>query len=328
MALDYILRRVRSETGMTEENQRAYLVDKINEAADELWESKDLPVVLKECCVRANSDRQLALPAFVGELRAIRGACSDDIDYHARFSLKDIRPKYVETEWKRLWNNWRIIGEAPTCIEITETAPGEVIVEEADDELEITITGSTASSNRVSEVITMTSGTMEWTKSFMDIVSIRKNKTSETDVLINDAAGNELSIIYSDQLEAKFLIVDISRYPYSGHCQCPDGSYVTEVLYKPRRPHFQEDTDVFPLVGYDDVIVLKTKQLLAEEEEGKETRALLMHEKAKMLIDQKVQDKTSVTKKGLTWGRNPLMQHRKLYNCWHSGYRNSTYRDC
>jgi hypothetical protein len=317
MALKDILRRVMAESGFNTPDlntaQRPYLIDKINEACEEIWEAKDLPVSLKECCVRATADRQLALPGFVGELRAIRQGCDDTINLNARMSLKDIRSKHVETEWKRLWNNWRIIGESPICIELTETAPGTIDIEATEDDLTVTITGSTLTSNRASDTITIAATSQAWTKSFTDIVSIRKNKVTESDIVIYDAAGDEMSIIYADQLEARFIIVDISKYPFTGACQCADGSYITEVLYKPRCPRLENDEDVFPLVGYDNVIVLKTKQLLAEEQEGQEVRAVMMHEKAKMKVEQKIQDKTSVTRKGISFGRNPLMSHRRLF---------------
>jgi hypothetical protein len=318
MALADIIRRIQAEVGLNSPalnpDQRPHLLDKINEACEEIWESKDLPVALKECCVRATSDRQLALPAFVGELRAIRGSCSSEIDTCARMSLKDIRPKYVETEWKRLWKNWRIIGEAPTCLEISETAPGSIEIQAADEELEVTITGSTLTANRASDTVTMDEASKTWTKSFTDIVSIRKNKVSETDVVIKDAEDNEISIIYSDQLEARFLIVDVSRYPYEGTCRCPDGTYVTEVLYKPRLPRLENDEDVFPLVGYDNLIVLKTKALLSEDDPGMEQRSILAHQKVDMRISDKVADKTSVTKKGISFSRNRLLSHRRLFH--------------
>ena len=320
MALVDILRRVQAETGINSpdlnSSQRPYLIDKINEAAAQIWEAKDLPVVLKECCVKARSNRQLALPAFVGELRAIRGTSSENYLREANWSFKDIRSKYVENEWKRLWKNWRVIGESPIQVEMTNAAPGSIITEEADAELVVTITGATSSSNRTSEAITMTSATMSWTKNFTDIFNIRKNKVSEYDVVIEDADENELSIIYSDQLEARFLIVDISEYPEALY-PCSDGSFITEVLYKPRLPRLENDEDVFPLTGYDDIIVLKTKQLIAEDAPGEEQRAFLSHQKADLLLQQKIQDKTSVTKKGISFGRNPLLSHRRLFRGWH-----------
>lgn len=323
MALKDILRRILAETGGNtpdlNADQRAYYVDKINEAAEEIWESSDLPVVLKECCVRANADRQLALPAFVGELRAIRASCSGEIDVNARWSLKDVRSKYVETEWKRLWKNWRIIGESPVCIELTDTAQNTAEIEAAESDVIVTITGATTSSNRKSANVTMDDTSKEFAIGFTDIINIRKNKVSEHDIVIKDAVGNEISIIYADQLDARFLIVDISAYPSIGSCQCADGSYIVEVLYKPRLPRLENDEDVFPLTGYDNLIVLKAKQLLVEEEEGKEIRALAMHEKAKLKLNQKIQDKTAVTKKGISFGRNAMLSHRRLFNCNYNG---------
>lgn len=322
MGLEYILRRVMAEAGgnspeLNSDDARAFFVDKINEAAQEIYEQKDLPVILKETFVHATADQQLALPAFVGELRAIReGSCCDDSDwYDRRWTLRDIRPRYTQAPWPNMWASWRIIGESPLMVELTNAAQGTVSVPVADPDLVVTILGSTATSNRSSDNITMTGTDVSWTKQFTDIQAIRKNKVTDYDVYILDAEGTEISVIYADQLEARSLIVDVSKYPSLGLCACEDGTYIMQVLYKPRLPRLENDEDAFPLTGYDNEIILKTKQLLCEDEEGKEQRALLMHQKVQNKLDNKIQDKTGTTQKNISFGRNPLFNTNRFFRC-------------
>lgn len=304
MSFKYIFTRVASETGVTnpEANpaQKARLVDIINQAATEVYETKDLPVVLKELYLRANSNKELALPPFVGKLRAIRSTCRNDA-----WELHDIRPRYQAEDWKNEWKNWRIKGYSPFQTEITNSAPGTITYPEADDDLIITLVGETTNSNRTVEKITIDETSKTWTNSFIDLIAIRKNKVTDFNVTITDADGNEMATIYADQLESRYVIVDVSLYP-DLHC-CSDGSYIMEVLYKPKLPRMERDDDSFPVDGYDDVIVLKSKQLIAEDLPGQEQRATLMHVKASEQISKKTEDMTGTINKRINFKRNGLL---------------------
>lgn len=292
MPLEYILRQVERKSGMTgsDAGQRAMLLDVINEAAKEIYEKKDLPGCLRECYVRASTNKELALPSFIGELRAVRSTLWNDI-----FRLQDMRPRYHNRDWENSWKSWRVKGYSPIHTEITNAAPGTITIPTADSSLTVTITGETVDSSRVVDTITMSDTSVAMTKSFTAIRSIVKNKVNDENVTVLDADDNEISTIYADQKEARYLIIDVSAYP--NWDSCPEN--VMEVLYKERLPRMENDYDIFPVDGFDDAIVIKTIQLLTEGEEGKEQRALLMEAKVDAIVERKTNDKTGTYQRKL-----------------------------
>ena len=314
MSLSYILRRVASDCGITnpDENaeQKALLLDIVNEAAEEVYENRDLPISLKELYLRANSNKEIALPSFVGELRAIRQA----EDYRRDWKLFDIRPRFQNEAWNNLWRNWRIKGYSSYQTEITNAAPGLIIVPIADSSITVTLTGETSNSNRWVENVILSSVSQPWLGSFLDFKSIKKNKITDYNITLLDADGNELSTIYADQKEARYIIVDVSQYPDLSCCS--DGSYIMEVLYKPRLSRLERDDDEFPVSGFDNVIILKAKQLIAEDRPGQEQRAILAHQKVEEKIKKKTEDKLGTTQKRVKLSRNGLLNTMDRYGGW------------
>lgn len=308
MSLAYILKRVASEAGTSDLGSnpevKAWLLDHINQAAQEIYRRKDLPVSLREVFIRAQSCKRLVLPPFVGELRAIRSGCCSDC---ARYNLSELRPKYNNRPWDNLWNQWEEKWDSPIEVEEFNIAPGSVSYPVADSELQITLVGETKTSNRTIETIAMSSADMDWTNSFFQFNAIRKNKITDHNVILYDADGEELSIIYADQLEARFRVVDVSKYPFPGGCACADGTYPMELLYKPKLARLELDQDTFPVEGYDDAIVLKTRQLIAELQPGKEDRAVLMDQRVARNLKEIEQDKADHINKRIKYAANPLL---------------------
>jgi hypothetical protein len=256
---------------------------------------------LRELYLRTESDTELALPHFVGELRAVR-----EQESRIPWNLLDLRPRYHVANWKHEWNNWRIKGTSPLQLGITVATPPIAKIAVADDDLEVTILGSTTSQARVKETVTMDDTEKEFTKAFTDIFSITKNILGDHNVTIEDSEENELSVIPNDVLESRYVIVDISQYPYTTTVVDSD-CYIMEVLYKMKLKRMENLDDVFPVEGFDNVIILKARQLLAEGQEGKEERALLMDSKATRLIDRKTEHKEGTTTKHINFKRNGLL---------------------
>jgi hypothetical protein len=313
MSLEYILRRVESEAGVTSPDlnpeQRARILDKINEACSEIYRRSDLPVVLRECYVRVESNMEFALPPFIGELRGIREGCCEA--FLGKWTLSQMRPKYNREGWEAKWNDWEEKGSVPITIELTSSTPGTIVYPVIDEELEITIIGETDDSNRAVDQITIDAVETTWTKNFTSITAIRKNKITNYNVVIYDANANELATIYADQLEARYRVIDISKYPCLGSCSCSDGTYAIEILYKPCLPRLDNTYDTFFDNVYDDAIVLKTKQLLAEEVEGMEQRAILMHQKCELKLNQIENDKVGHIPKDMIFEPNPTFYDRQ-----------------
>jgi hypothetical protein len=199
-----------------------------------------------------------------------------------------MRPRYHSRDWPNQWKGWRVKGYSPINTEYTNAGPLTITIPTADSSLTVTVVGETLDSNRVVETLTMSSASVTGTKNFTAIKSVIKNKVNNENVSILDAEGTEIALIYADQLEARYIIVDVSTYP--NWTNCPDN--VMEVLYKERLPRMENDYDSFPCDGFDDVIVNKAIQLFTEGQEGKEQRAILMAAKADALLEQKTEDKT------------------------------------
>jgi hypothetical protein len=315
MNLAYILRRVESSAGISSPElnpeQRDWLVDIINEAAEEIYQEKDLPLAPKEVDVRITSDYRIALPPFVGELRALRTK-----RYNDKWTLADIRTRYNTVDWPEKWNKVRYISIDPIATEITNTAPGTIEVAEADADLVISITGETDDSNNACDTITMDAVSKSWTSNFNVIKSITKNIITRQNVVISDADDQEIAVIYADQREARYAIVDISAYPAIQ--ECADGTFVMEVLYKPRLPYLYYDEDTFPIPDFANTVVLRTKQLLAEDKPGQEERALLMFKKSERKIAKMSNNRTGTEQTKLSRPRNPFygyFRRRGYYSC-------------
>jgi hypothetical protein len=276
MALLDILSNVAPDVGAQDLDNnpeiRTYLVDKINQACEELYDRNDIPGCLRECYVRVTANKQIALPPFIGKVRAIR---ENSLKYP--WTLRDLRPRYHYEEWKDIQYNWRLIGFTPICIDISNSAPFTYTIHAADSTLYIDTVGSTLNSKRVADRITMSSTSVTGAVSFNAIESIKVNKLADYDITISDADGNVVAVLYNDQLTTRYAWYDVSQYPETGDCS--DGRFVMEVLYKLPLQVLKEDTDSFPVPGYDNAIALKTIQIILEKQEGKEQRAMLAHQK-------------------------------------------------
>lgn len=328
MGLAYILRRIQADTGIDLDlnpEQRENLLFVVNEAAKELYRSIDLPLCLREVIVTVSRCKTISLPPFVGEIRAIRHYSCGDLFASTlmKMNLSNIRAKYASTQWNEKWNKFTVLQESAVAQEIMTAAP--VISEYAtiDNDLQITIIGETTSSNRAVDVITQSALSVTGSVPFLNITKISKSKVTDNNVIIKDASGNELALLYADQYESKYLIVDVSKYPWLN--ENGDGTYNVEVLYKMRLNKLINDTDEFPIADCDDTIVLKIKQLLAEDKPGDEQRAILMNTKATMLVEQLNKDKMGTVdarlrpRKNLLFGRFPKWHNGRRYWARNSG---------
>jgi hypothetical protein len=313
MSLGYILRRVEAEAGFSAPDlnpeTRDYLLDIINEAARQIYTKTDLPISLEECYIRTSTEAELALPPFVGELRGIRSC-----EWNDNWTINDLRPRYSQAEWPTIWKTWREKKPSPLKIDSDNLANLTIQIPEADSTVIVSIVGESLDSNNVRESITMDATEKTGTKNYTSIKAIRKNKVTDYNITILDGDDEEISVIYADQLEARYKIVDVSEYPNLR--ECSDGTYSMEVLFKPRLPRLIDEQDAFPVDGWDDVIVAKTIELLEAGKEGHEQRAMMVKAAVKELTDDIVNDKTEHLSKKLGFKANPLHSVYKRRGYW------------
>lgn len=296
MSLEYILRRTAANAGieLSDSSSRALLVDVINEAAEEVWEETDLPGSLKECFISASTDRIIALPAYFGELKAVRSACLGHT-----WTMQDMRPRYHANPWPSLWNKFRHLGYSPILADVVNSAPFSFRIAVADPDLSVSISGATSTAARDRETIVMTGVDVLGTKGFIDVESITLSKIADNNVEVYDADGNLLSIIFNNNLEARYSLYDITG--------CPFIDIVVETLYKMRLSRLENDADTFPVPDFDNIVVMKVKQLFAEEQDGQEDRAILMHKKVQMRIEKKEMQKEGTNEKNIGFAFNSML---------------------
>lgn len=318
MSLKYLLERVESNAGISDPTlnpaQRTYILQVINEAAREIYETTDLPVTLKEVDIQVTKELRMSLPGFVGEIRAVKVLKNWDWTTY-RYSLMGIQSRYAGNNWANKWNNFEIVGESPIANELLTQLPLKFSYPVIDATLIVSTVGETANSNRVVDNTPITATVLYGGKNYINITSLKKNKLSDYNLTITDANDNELAVIYADQLDSRYLLVDISKYPDLAGTDCCIGDtpygYMATVLYKPRLNLLINDEDEFPLEGYDDLIVIRAKQLLAEDTDG--ALAVALYQKSQKRLKDKIQDKTGTFKAKLTTAPNPVYKFKSYF---------------
>jgi hypothetical protein len=261
MPLSYILRRFAQRTGLScsgdsfNVDDKQFAVDLINEVSKQLWLNTDINGSMEECIISVLDKQQITIPSFVGTVRDVR-----QYGTMVPWSLSDIRPRYHRNSWaKDSVRNWRVKGIIPIARDVTNSAPPTAILTAIDNEpVELTITGSTEQANSVSETIICNQLTNSFTKSFTSYTCIKKNKVNGCDILVQDADGYDLSLIYNNELEAYYQLIDAgSIFADSAQSISIQNPLSAEVLYKKRFYPFAEDNDEFPVRDFDDVILQK-----------------------------------------------------------------------
>lgn len=331
MSLKYILERVESNVGINDPTlnpqQRILILNVINEAAREIYRTTDLPGCLKEVDIQVQSNLTMALPAFVGSVRAIKINTNWNwIGY--RYSLQGIQSRYSTVQWSRLWNKFTVIGESPIANELLTQLPLRFKYPIIDETLIVTTIGETAKSNRAIDNTPIVAIELNGSKNFINISSIKKNKITDYNLTILDGNENELAVIYADQLDSLYTLIDISKYPdlnQLGQCcvgDTPKG-YMATILFKPRLNILQNDEDEFPVKGFDDIIVMRAKQLLAEDTDA--NLALGLYQKSMSQLKSEIEDKTGTYQAKLSVSPNPIYKLNRLFwapnrNHWRRTY--------
>lgn len=255
MSMDYILRRFSQDTGVngfatstTTADDQQYCIDLLNESSKDFWFSRDLTNSLGEVIIVCLDNHQLSLPSFIAEPRALR-----ELDSFIPWRLSDIRPRYYKNSWADdSIRNWRVKSDSCIARDVTNTAPPNIIVPFVESpNIQVTITGSTQDARQITETQIIVNTITPFTNSFVDYQVIKKDRANLCDVLIQDADGLDLSIIFNNEKEANFKIIDAGQY-FSNPQPFP-----VEVLFKPRYIPFVNLTDEFQLRGYDDALIQK-----------------------------------------------------------------------
>ena len=301
MSVEYILDRFGKKVGMlpSDTSQRALLLDYLNEAAQELYEQSDMPGSLEEAEFYVQGDKTVAMPADVYAIRAAREKSGSN----AEWETEPLVARYRENNWETNHNKFRIKGYSPLKVSlptsITDAANStnklvvraygitttdddyEVVVKTPYSEaLLVSVAGPAVADATASTNVTLAPSNNVTVK---DIISFaRTNKPTSTVGVVQliDYADNNIvyAEIPSNRMESRYLIVDVSEFPFSSSA-AEDDSHTLQVLYKKTLTRLQNDTDEFPAPGYDNILVSKCMELFLEEQ-GKLEEAILHDRKA------------------------------------------------
>jgi hypothetical protein len=316
MALKNILDNVARDLGYDVETQRVLMLSYINSAAKEVYESQDLPGCYREITVEVVPELTASLPYYVGELRAMRERST-----RAKIELKEMAPRYSYNSWPELWRSWRLVKKSPIQRAIKHAAsPITFTIAEVEIvPLNITITGATLNSARVSEVVTILVGekSVNALNNFTEVHSITKEATNIQNITVTgfDSDGVTvitLAVIPNDRLFSVYTIVDVSQLPVSGDVQGRNARYV-DVLYKEPLFVMFNDGDEFPCEGFDDAIVAKTCELVYSGKDGGGDKAIGFYQKTNEIIFNRINSTNGTTQKEITLAPNQYLDLHPPY---------------
>lgn len=301
MGVQYILKQVGNKMGLNPAvaDQRSVMLRFVNEAVRELYEQSDMVGSLTEQCFKVNGDQTIALPSYVGKLRAVR-----EVNSQIPWSINQMRPRYNVSNWPDMWRNFRLKNLQTLERAITNEGPVTIVCDAIESTpAVVTIAGSTLAAERIVETVTMDETEKTTTNAFTNITLFRKNVQTSCNYGMLDMDRNVLSVIANNRLQATYQIVDISQLPWLNQNQGPQDHFV-EILYKEVLPYLQDDGDEFPAIGFDDVIVNKCLQLWCEEE-GKGEEAALYDAKATRTLARIQEDQNRSTQDCVALVANP-----------------------
>ena len=312
MSVEYILDRFGKKIGMSpsDTSQRALLLDYLNEAAQELYEQSDMPGCLEEAEFYVQGNKTVAMPADVYAIRGIR----EKAGTNAEWETEALTARYRENSWETNHNKFRVKGYSPLKISlptsITEAANStnklivktfgitttsdnfDVVVKTPYSEaFLVSVTGLSAVTSAISSATNTLAPAN--TVTVTDIVSFSRTlEPTATSGLVQLLDYVDNTIVYaeilSNNMESRYLIIDVSEFPFSSTAD-QDDSHTLQVLYKKTLPRLQNDTDEFPAIGYDNILVSKCMELFLEEQ-GKVEEAILHDRKATRSLSRRQAD--------------------------------------
>ena len=311
MSVEYILDRFGKKIGMlpSDTNQRALLLDYLNEAAQELYEQSDMPGSLEEAEFYVQGDKTVAMPADVYAVRSIREKAGSN----AMWDAEPLTARYRENNWDTNHSKFRVKGYSPLKVSLPTAITGaanstnRLIVRTygittTDDDYEVVIKTPyseaflvSVAGPAVASATSSTNVTLAPSNAVVitDIISFARTfKPTATVGVVQLIDYVDNSIVYaeipSNSMESRYLIVDVSEFPFSSSA-AEDDSHTLQILYKKALPRLQNDTDEFPAPGYDNILVSKCMELFLEEQ-GKIEEAILHDKKASRSLARRQAD--------------------------------------
>lgn len=297
MSLLYILQGVAAETGgrLDHAESKTALKRLVNRAAKELYESTDLPGSIDELTIEEVTEDQVALPWHLGEIRAVR--LHDQKD---KIEIRDLRRNYGYINWPEEWLKFRVKNESPLNQSYGDEAPLKFVVEAVETpNIVVTVKGPAQGKTSTSETVTINAVDVSTSTVFTDTpLYIKKSAISSYDVSIRNLDDEEVGFIPNNQLESRFILVDVSTY-FAADC--------LDILYKKRLTPLENDDDEYICPGFDDAIVFKAIELWLTGQPKMEDRAILYFRKCRQVVEDRINHMTGAHQKELTFAPNAFL---------------------
>lgn len=309
MSFKNMLTYVAAKTGNTSLNDdatRAVLAEYINNGAAEVWKTNDLPGCWRECYVKVLPNKTIALPGFIGELRAIR-----DARMKLEFNVQTMMPRYTGKFWASYWRNWRFTGYSPLSQDLTSAGPLTFLSPVVDGSV-IVITGQTDTSLTDSEEIVINASSVTGTKTWMEVKTIKYATKLANDIVVLDSTGIQVATLYNTLSQSKYAVYDISSFPTQGPLE--EGKFLIEILFKIPLERLVNDDDELPVPDIEIIVQRKAVQLWFEDDDTKQSRAAALDARVSRDVEQLQGDKESGIQKMMKFSEHKFIGLRRKYN--------------
>lgn len=280
----------------------------INRAAQELYDSHDLPNSLWEAFFTFGTQTQLiTLPWYVGDIRGVRRH-----QYSNKIQVVDSRPRYHYSPWVQPLDQWRIIGNTPLTVSQTQAGTLTVTIAVAESTaFTVRIRGQTTTASIASETLTFPAGATSQTTTIQftqpapfGIVAITKSRKTLTDVTITQSSDAlEIARIPNCMLEASNRLLQV----HDGEFNTAFGTdELVEVLFK--WPFIPLDADEDMFLGtnrYDQAVVWKLREIWHSTRKGEEEIAMLAAAKCRDLMSSLARTQEATIEKTILETPNP-----------------------
>lgn len=322
MALSKILLDIATELGIdiTSDTERSWIVEKVNDAAREIYESDDIPGCLRELTFNIDAEAQesslVSLPGYIDKIRGLRWTSVQG----GKIPQNDMGPRY------HLGKGWganafslpfRTIREVyPLRRDISNASvlTFTLSVEETVD-VTITIVGKTNNSDRFSETVVIPAGDLfvKTTGNYEEVLSILKSATNLYNITITDVENNNLGTINNGDLSPAYKILELIDGNLGPQVNY-GGQTAIDILYKTRFTPFVNLADEFPCPNCDRVLFYKFAEYYLAQMPGRLTDAIAAGKKAEILLTNLNIDTEGGKELELQFGRNGLLEAQNPYN--------------
>tara|TARA_R100000664_G_scaffold7716_2_gene12932 strand:+ start:434 stop:1402 length:969 start_codon:yes stop_codon:yes gene_type:complete len=285
MSVEYILDRVGKKLGINpnDNHQRSIMLDYLNEAAQELYEESDMVGSLTEDSFYVQGDKTIALPSNVSSIRAMR-----EKESQYPWVLTNLTERYSRNNVEQDDRTWRVRGYEPFKVTPTSYSGIKATATQAMPEITLTVVGTRSDASRFVEEVEMDGTSNTFSTTFTSIESVIKSDVCTYDISIKQSDDTVLAVIPNNEKESRYLICDVSEYPWESTAT-QDDEHTLEVLYKKKLPYLSKDSDEFPADGYDNILINKVMQLFLEEQ-GKMEEARIYDQKASRSLGRRNAD--------------------------------------